>query len=63
MGTKPHQLQGFIVRLPIDQNEVRPHMTIAVILPVAGKGVVTVPGFQRLILRQSGQHRHQKRIQ
>lgn len=52
MRTEAHELQRFRVRLAVNEDQVRTEMAIAVILPVAGQGMVPEPGIQFVIFRQ-----------
>ena len=50
--SKPDELQCFIVRLAIDQDEVGPHVAIPMANPITAQRMVTPGGFQGLIGRQ-----------
>ncbi len=49
MRTEANQLERFVVRLAVNQHEIRLHMTIAMVFPVAGQCVVVVARFERLV--------------
>jgi len=46
------KLKAFIVRLAVDQDEVRPDVAISVIAPLTTERVIEVSARQRLIVRQ-----------
>jgi allophanate hydrolase subunit 2 len=48
------ELEVRFVRLAVDQDEVGPYVTIAVIAPLAAERVVEIPPGQRLVLGQYG---------
>ena len=56
MRTQPHKSQNVGIGLLIDQNEVRLHMAVTVIFPVASQGVIAVTWLQRFINQQGRQH-------
>src|SRR5207237_9109802 len=61
--TEAHQFQIFVVRLSVDENEVRPDVAVAVILPLATKPVIEIPARQWRIGREHGQRVHQEGIE
>jgi hypothetical protein len=52
MQTEADELQPGVIRLAVDQDQIRPDVTIAVVFPIAAEGVVAVLLGQRLIIRQ-----------
>ena len=54
MGTQADEIEARIVRLAINQNEIGPDMAVAVIIPLAGKCMVEISPWQRLVLCQNG---------
>lgn len=55
---QPYELQHGVVGLSVDQHQVGPNVTVAVVFPLAPKGMGTVPLGERLIdheLTQDGQ--------
>jgi hypothetical protein len=55
-ATQPYQSQGVLIRLLIDQHQVRFDVAVTVVFPVPSQGVVTVARLKRLIGCQSGQY-------
>ncbi len=53
MRSKANELQHRIIRFSINQHKVGLHVTVPVILPVAGQRVVAMLLRQRLVIRQS----------
>lgn len=51
VGTEPHQLQHGVIRLAVQQHQVRFDMTIPMIVPITGQGVVPMFGGQWLVIR------------
>ena len=42
MGTKAHKVKVFFVWFPINQNQIGLYMTISMVYPITGKGVVKI---------------------
>jgi hypothetical protein len=59
---EPDELKSDFVRLAIDQNEVRPHVAIAMIAPFAREWVIEVATRQRLIRSQKVHPGHKEVI-
>ncbi len=54
MGAKADEIKACFVRFAVDQNEIGPDVAVAVILPLAAKGMIEISPGQRLIFRQHG---------
>eukprot|EP01012_Entosiphon_sulcatum_P034746 TRINITY_DN44123_c0_g1_i1.p1 TRINITY_DN44123_c0_g1~~TRINITY_DN44123_c0_g1_i1.p1 ORF type:complete len:136 (+),score=4.50 TRINITY_DN44123_c0_g1_i1:270-677(+) len=52
MRSETHELQHGVIRLAVNQHQVGLDVTVPVVFPVAGEGVVTVLLGQRLVIRQ-----------
>ena len=52
MRTETDKLKAGVVRLAVDQDQIRPDVAIAVIGPLAAERVIEIPPRQRLVLRQ-----------
>ena len=63
MRAETHQAQGIGSGLLVDQQEVRLHVAVAVVSPLAAQCVVVVPRLQRQVIRQGFHHRSQDRVQ
>jgi hypothetical protein len=49
MRSKPNEFEAIIIRLAVDQNEIRPDVAVAVIVPFAGQWVIELPARQRRV--------------
>src|SRR3546814_8119036 len=52
MGAETGEDQPVIVNEQVDQHQVALYMAVPIVLPVAGKGMIPVPRFQRRIRSQ-----------
>jgi hypothetical protein len=52
MGPEPHKPQSGAVGLVVYQNQVRPDVAIAVILPVADQRMIMAANFEWQIIRK-----------
>ncbi len=43
MRAQAHKFEALVIRLAVDQNEIRPEVAVAVIVPFAGQGVIEIP--------------------
>ena len=59
MGTEPDEAQSVRIGFMVDQHQVRLHVAITVVLPVAGERMVAVSRFQRAIIGEGDEDRHQ----
>jgi hypothetical protein len=58
-----NKLEAGVIRLAVDEHEVRPNVTIAMIVPFAGQRMIEVASRQRLIPSQHVHNFHQKLVQ
>ena len=63
MGTDADEAQSVGIGFMVDQHQVRLHVAIPVICPVAGERMVAVSRFQRPIIGEGDQDRHQITIE
>src|SRR5438132_7850744 len=63
MRTEAYQFQAFAVRLSVDENQVRPDVAVAVILPFAGKRVIEIPTRQGPVGREHVHCLHQEGLE
>jgi hypothetical protein len=49
MRATAHKFEAILIRLAVEENEIRPDVTITVILPFAGQWVIEIPGRQRSV--------------
>ena len=63
MGSEANQAQGFDVGLLVDQHQVRLHVAVPVIVPLAAQRMVVVPRFEGLIVGQDPHDRYQDGIE
>jgi len=47
MRAKAHKFEAVVVRLAVDENEIRPDVAVAVIVPFAGQRVIEIPARRR----------------
>jgi hypothetical protein len=47
MRAKAHKFEAVFIRLAVDENEIRPDVAVAVIVPFAGQWVIEIPVRQR----------------
>jgi hypothetical protein len=57
VGAKPHEAQFVGVRLHVDQQKIGPDVAFPIINPVTGQIMISVPRWQRLVVRQHLQNR------
>jgi hypothetical protein len=50
MQAKAHKIEALVIRLAVDQNEIRPDVAVAVIVPFAGQWVIEIPARQRRVV-------------
>jgi hypothetical protein len=55
VGAKSHKAQRVAVRLLVDQHQIGFNVTIPMILPIAGQGMVAVMRFQQRVGQQQEQ--------
>ena len=60
---KAHEFEAVIIRLAVDENEIRFDMAVAMIAPFAGKCVIEVPARQRRVGGEQVDDLHQPGIQ
>ena len=53
MPTETHEFETTVVWLPVNQNEIGPDMTIAVIAPIARKRVIKIASRQHRVRSQN----------
>jgi hypothetical protein len=53
---QPYQFESIVVRLSVDQDEVRAYMAIAAVLPTTFQGMVKSMSWQRFVVRELGQY-------
>ena len=46
MRAKAHKFEAVVIRLAVDENEIRPDVAVAVIVPFAGQWVIEIPARQ-----------------
>jgi hypothetical protein len=49
MRAKAHKFEAVVIRLAVDENEIRPDVAVAVIAPFAGQLVIEIPARQRRV--------------
>ncbi len=49
MRAKAHKFEAVVIRLALDENEIRPDVAVAVIVPFAGQCVIEIPARQRRV--------------
>ena len=49
MRAEAHQIEMDSIGLAIDQNQIRSHVTVAMIFPGSGQGMVVMPLGQRIV--------------
>ena len=62
MRTETHEFEIMVVWFPVNQNEIRPDVAIAVIAPLAGERVIEVASWQQRIHSQHVDGFHQNDI-
>jgi len=63
MRAKAHKFETFVIRLTVDENEVRPDVAVAVIVPFAGQWVIEIPVRQRCVGGEQVDDLHQLGVQ
>src|SRR5260370_1244849 len=49
MRAKAHEFEAVVIRLAVDENEIRSEMAVTVIGPFAGQWVIEIPARQRRV--------------
>jgi hypothetical protein len=63
MRAKAHKFEAVVIRLAVDENEIRPEVAVAVIVPFAGQWVIEVSSRQRRVGGEQVDHLHQQGVQ
>jgi hypothetical protein len=59
MRAQADKFEALVIRLAVDQNEIRPDVAVAVIVPFAGKWVIEIPARQRCVVGEQVDDLHQ----
>lgn len=49
MRAKAHEFEAVVIRLAVDENEIRSDVAVAMIAPFAGQQVIEIPAWQRRV--------------
>jgi len=60
---KAHKFEALVIRLAVDQNEIRPDVAVAVIVPFAGQWVIEIAARQRRVAGEQVHDLHQQCVQ
>ena len=63
MRAEAHQIEMDRIGLAINQNQIRSHVTVAMIFPGSEQGMVVMPFGQRIVSREIGHDAHELGIQ
>jgi hypothetical protein len=63
MRAKAHKFEAVVIRLAVDENEIRPDVAVAVIAPFAGQWVIEIPVRQRRVGGEQVDYFHQYGVQ
>ena len=63
MRTKAHKFEAVVIRLAVDENEIRPDVAVAVVVPFAGQWVIEMPARQQRVGSGQVDDLHQQGIQ
>jgi len=63
MQTKAHKFEAVVVRLAVVENEIRPDVAVAVVVPFAGQWVIEMPARQQRVGGEQVDDLHQQGIQ
>ena len=58
MRAEAHEFEAVVIRLAVDENEIRPDVAVAVIAPFAGQWVIEIPARQRRVGGEQVNHIH-----
>jgi len=59
MRAKAYKFEALVIRLAVDQNEIRPDVAVAVIVPFAGQWVIEIPAWQWRVVGEQVHDLHQ----
>jgi hypothetical protein len=63
MGAKAYEFEAVVIRLAVDENEVRPDVAVAIIAPFAGQRVIEIPARQRRVGGEQVNDLHEQCVQ
>ncbi len=63
MRAKAHEFEAVVIRLSVDENEIWPHVAVAVIVPFARQWVIEIPARQRRIGGEQVDDLHHQGVQ
>jgi len=63
MRAKAHEFEAVVIRLAVDENEIRSDVAVAVIAPFAGQWVIEIATRQRRVGGEQVDNPHQQGVQ